>query len=284
MRILLKRRAIIIATSSVLIAVMTMVTVNLFNNPGPVTGMVTVISNPLRTLASNVASTFEGIYNSIYAYDTLMGQYEDTLRRLHILERLQVDAVQLAEENARLRQLLDFRERHAEYRDEAATVREWSSSNFVSEFIINRGFTNSAIEVGHPVVTEYGVVIGQISRVDAVTSTVVTVLDTRFSLSVNIGEAEGMGTLRGDFNHMHNGLIVLDYIDDDLLIMVGDRVATSGHGGVFPPGLVVGQIHEILPHITGIGRYATVIPIRDINTISNVFVIIEFGEAGLDVY
>jgi rod shape-determining protein MreC len=284
MRVLLKRRAIIIASTAVLIAVVTMVTVNLFNNPGPVAGMVNVISNPLRTLASNVASTFEGIYNSIYSYERLMGLYEEALRRNHLLERLQIEAIELAEENARLRELLDFRERHAEYQDEAATVREWSSSNWVSEFIINRGYSNSLIEVGHAVVTEYGVVIGQISRVDAITSTVVTVLDTRFSLSVNIGDADGLGTLRGDFNQMHSGLMVLDNIDDDLLISVGDRVATSGHGGVFPPGLVVGTIHEFQPHITGIGRYATVIPIRDINTISSVFVIIEFGEAGLDVY
>ena len=284
MRVLLKRRAIIIASTSVLIAIITIVSVNLFNTSGPVTGIVNVISNPLRTLASTVASTFEGIYNSVYGYERLMAQYETALRRIVELERDQREAIELAEENNRLRTLLGFRERHAEYIDEPATVVDWSSSNWVSSFTINRGFANSSVKEGNAVVTEYGVVIGQVTSVEATTSTVITVLDTTFSLSVHVGEAEGLGTLRGDFNYMHNGLMVLDHIDEDLAVMVGDRIATSGLGGVFPPGLIVGEVLEIRPHITGVGRYATVLPIRDINTIVNVFVVIEFGEAGLDVY
>jgi len=284
MRILLKRRSIIIATASILVAVTTVISVNIFNTTGPITGMVNVISNPLRVLASTVANTFEGIYNSIYGYEALMARYEAALRTITEFERDEREAAILAEENARLRTLLGFRERHAEYVTEAATVGDWSSSNWVSSFTINRGFANSSVKEGNAVVTEYGVVIGQVTSVEATTSTVITVLDTTFSLSVHVGEAEGLGTLRGDFNYMHSGLMVLDHIDDDLAVMVGDRIATSGLGGVFPPGLIVGEVLEIHPHITGVGRYATVVPIRDINTIVNVFVVIEFGEAGLDVY
>ena len=284
MRILLKRRSIAIASTAILIAVMSMIFINLFNTSGPVTGAVNIISNPLRALTSTVARTFGGIYDSIYRYELLMEQHERAVRRIVELERDQREAIALAEENNRLRTLLGFRERHAEYIDEAATVVGWSSSNWVSSFTINRGYSNSSIQQGHAVVTEYGVVIGQVSGVDTVESTVITVLDTTFSLSVNVGEAEGLGTLRGDFNYMHQGLMVLDHIPDDQVIMVGDRVATSGIGGVFPPGLIVGEILEIRQHITGIGRYATVLPIRDINTVTNVFIIIEFGEAGIDVY
>ena len=284
MNILLKRRAITIASISVFLAILSMITVNLFSSRGPATGIVNIISNPLRAIASTVANTFEGIYNSIYAYDSLRARYERVTAELAQVRRDQVDAIALAEENERLRQLMDFRQRHAEYRDEAATVIGWSSSNWVSEFVINRGHANSVVEVGHAVVTEYGVVIGQIIDVEATQSTVKTVLDTRFSLSVNIGGVEGFATLRGDFDYMHSGLMVLDFMDEDLLIMVHDQVITSGHGGIFPPGLAVGQIHEIRPNITGVGRYATVIPIRDINTVLSVFVIVEFGDAGLDVY
>ena len=284
MKVLLQRRSVIIAATSVLITVITIISVNMFNTSGPVTGIVNVISNPLRALASTVASTFEGIYNSIYAYDRLMEQYESARRTIAEFERDEREAAILAEENKILREALGFRERHAEFVTEPAAVDDWSSSNWVSEFIINRGYANSSITKGNAVSTEYGAVIGQVINVEALTSTVITVLDTRFSLSVNIGETEGTTTLRGDFDFMHTGLMVLDHIDDDLLITVGDNVVTSGHGGVFPPGLIVGEVFEIHQNITGIGRYATVIPIRDINTLTNVFVIIDFGEAGLDVY
>lgn len=284
MKILLKRRAITIAGISVFIALITLISVNLFNTGGPVTGIVNVISNPLRVLSSNVARTFEGIYNSIYAYERVVLQHEAALRTINEWEWDQREAAAIAAENDTLRALLGFRARHAEYIDEPATVDRWSGSNWESSFIINRGYSNSAVEEGNAVVTEYGMVIGIVSHVEATTSTVITVLDTRFSLSANVGETGGVGTLRGDFNYMHQGLLVLDLIDEDLMIMVGDRVATSGIGGVFPPGHMVGEIVELHRHPTGIGRYATVRPVRDINTISNVFVIVEFGEAGLDVY
>lgn len=284
MKILLKRKAISIASASILIAVITLISVNIFNTSGPATGAVNAMSAPLRALASNVARVFEGIYNAVYGYERLMAQHDALLRTVIEWERDEREAAQLAEENATLRTLLGFRERHAEYREIPATVTGWSGSNWVSSFTINRGYANSEVEEGMVVVTEYGVVLGQVSDVEANRSHVRTVLDTTFSVSVNIGEAEGIGTLRGDFNHMHSGLMVLDNIDEDLVIMVGDRVVTSGIGPFFPTGLIVGEIHELHSHITGIGRYATVSPIRDIGTISNVFVIIEFGEAGLDVY
>lgn len=284
MKILLKRRAILIATASVLIAIITLVSVNVFNTSGPVAGAVNIVSNPLRLLTANVARTFEGIYNSIYRYESLRLEHDALLRTMAEWDRDERESAEIAAENDMLRSLLGFRTRHAEYVDEAATVEGWSSSNWVSEFFINRGYSNSAIAVGNAVVTEYGMVIGQISQVESTRSTVITVLDTRFSLSANVGDTDVVGTLRGDFNYMHQGLIVLDHLSADAAIMVGNHVMTSGEGGIFPPGHMVGEIVELHRHSTGIGRYATVMPVRDINTISNVFVIVEFGEASLDIY
>jgi len=56
----------------------------------------------------------------------------------------------------------------------------------------------------------------------------------------------------------------------------GDIVVTSGVAGVFPVGLVVGEVVDIHQHSTGIGRYATVKPMIDIDTITYVFVITDF--------
>jgi rod shape-determining protein MreC len=278
MRILLKRRSIIIASAAVLIALVTLISVNLFNSSGPVTGIVSAVSSPLRALSSTVARTFEGIYASIYSYDRLLAAHDRALARIAQLERDQRESTLLAEENERLRLMLGFRERHAGYDGVDAIVSDWSSNNWSSSFIINRGSSNSNITQGNGVVTEYGVVIGQVSRVDSTTSTVITVLDTRFSLSAIVGEG-GTATLRGDYAYIHSGLLVLDYIDDDMIVMVGDSVVTSGLGGVFPPGLVVGEVTAVLRHSSGIGRYATVEPIREINTVAHVFVITGFGDA-----
>jgi rod shape-determining protein MreC len=163
-----------------------------------------------------------------------------------------------------------------------AGVSGWTSSNFSSSFTINRGYANSNIEQGNAVVTEYGVLIGQVTNVGATSSTVVTILDTTFSASALVGEAGQEARLRGDFNYMRSGLLVLDIIDDNMVIMVGDNVITAGLGGILPPNLSVGEVTEIRRNITGIGRYAIVTPVRDISTIVHVVVITGFRDIDRD--
>lgn len=276
MRTLLTRKTIIIAVVAVLIAISTIISVNMFNSSGPVTGLANIVSEPLRNLASQVARAFESIYASAYRYDSLMADYEQKLIELTELQRDNRESIRLAEENDRFRALLGFRERHTGYEHEAASIRHWSGGNWSSSFTINKGYANSSIERGNGVVTEYGVLIGQVANVGATTSIVVSVLDTTFSASANIGESDAVATVKGDFALMPSGLLMLDIIDDDLIILSGDSVVTSGIGSVFPAGLFVGEVVEVFRHATGVGRYATVKPMRELNSIIHVFVITDF--------
>ena len=279
LKTLFNRRSIFIASIAVLIAVTTIISVNVLNSSGPVTGIASVISRPLRTLASNVARVFESLYSSIYRYDNLMADYESLARKLTERERDYREARDLREENVRLRTLLKFQDLHTGYEHEQAMVDSRSGSNWSSSFTIDRGYANSKISQGNGVATEYGVLIGQVTDVGAITSTVITMLDTTFSAGAFVGDSGGTATVRGDFSLMRSGLLMLDRIDDSLIVLPGDSVVTSGIGGVFPEGLVVGEVVEVFRHNTGIGRYATVKPMRDTETITYVFVITDFENA-----
>jgi len=191
-------------------------------------------------------------------------------------ERDYAESKELAEENAQLRALLGFRERHTGYDHEDARVANRGGSNWSSSFTINRGHANSGVSRGNAVVTEYGVLIGQVTTVGPRTSTVVTILDTTFSAGAYIGDSGGQATVRGDFDLMRSGLLMLDHIDEDQIILPGDSIVTSGIGSVFPSGLFVGEVVEVLRHNTGVGRYATVRPLLGIEAMSQVFVITGF--------
>ena len=276
MRAILTRNTIIIASVAVLIAIITIVSINVFNSTGPVTGLAITVTRPVRALASTVTRTFERIYASIYRYDSLMTEYERVLMENSEYRRNYRESRDLADENAQLRAQLGFRERHPNQKSEIATVRTRSGSNWSHSFTINRGYSNSSIARGQAVTTEYGVLIGQVTDVGAVTSTVVTVLDTTFSAGAFVGDGDGRATVKGDFNLMRSGLIMLDNFDEELIILPGDTVETSGIGGVFPPGLSIGEVLEVHRHSTGVGRYATVRPARVIESITLVFVITGF--------
>jgi len=275
----INKTSVIIASTAVLIAVITIVSVNVFNNPGPVTGLANAVSRPIRVLSSNVTNIFERIYASIYRYDELLIDYERLARENAVFRRNNRESEDLATENATLRTQLGFRQRNPDYDSDYAAVRSWSGSNWSSSFTVDIGYANSNIASGNAVITEYGVLIGQVTEVAATRATVVTVLDTTFSAGAFVGEGDNTATVKGDFNLMRAGLILLDHIDDDQSIVPGDQVVTAGKAGVFPAGLIVGDVIEVNRHSTGVGRYATVRPTRVIDTIAEVFIITGFEPA-----
>jgi len=282
MKALLTRRTIVIASAALLLALITIISVNVFNSAGPVTGFANTVTRPIRALASEVARAFEDIFAAMYRYKELERRNEELLRTITKYEQDLRDSAALAEENERLRQLHDFRERHPGYEHVMATLVSWNSDNLSSSFIINKGYANSDIIRGMGVATEYGVLIGQIFEVGATTSTVITVLDTKFRAAAFVGRSDGSTdgdgsvTVEGNFTYMRSGLLTLDNIDDDLIVRRGDMVVTSGLGGVFPIGLVVGEVDDVFRHTSGIGRFATVRPMREIDAVSTVFIITDF--------
>jgi len=281
MKALINKRIIIIASTALLIAFITFISVNAFNSVGPVTGFANTITRPVRSLASNIAGAFGNIYASIYRYEELERRNEELIQSIAHLQLAQSEAAELREENSRLRSLLLFRERHGGHAHEPATLEGWTGDNWTHTFRINRGYMNSRIAEGMGVTTESGILIGQVFNVGPTTSTVITVLDTRFSAAVFIGgetieDSDGTATVKGDFTQMHNGLLILDYIDDNIVVNQGSFVVTSGAGGVFPSGLTVGEVVLVDTHPSGIGRFATVRPSSPINAISEVYVILGF--------
>jgi len=281
MKALISRRSIIIASTALLIAIITLISVSVFSSAGPVTGVANTITRPIRALASTVARTFGNIYASIYRYEELERRNEELLGRIARYEADHRYSIALAEENDRLRAALEMRHRYEGYNQEMATLASWNADNWSSSFVINRGYSNSGITRGNAVTTEEGVLLGQVSDVRANESTVITVLDTTFSAAVFVGgtgsdDSDGTATAKGDFNFMRSGLLIIDHIDDDVTLLTGSTIVTSGRGGIFPAGLTVGEVVNVYTHASGIGRYATVRPLRDIYTIRTVFFIIEF--------
>ena len=281
MKALITRRSIVIASAALLIALVSIISINVFNSAGPVTGVANAITRPVRAIATTVAQALGDIYASIYRYQELENRYEELLRENVRLLMDFRESAELAEENKQFRELLRFRERHGGYDHEMATLESWNADNWSQSFVINRGYANSNIARGMAVATEYGVLIGQVSDVRATSSTVITILDTTFSAAAfvggdNIDDADGTVTVRGDFTQMRNGLLTLDYIDDELTVNPGSEVFTSGSGGVFPSGLTIGNVVAVYNHTSGIGRYATVRPAREIERFENVFVITNF--------
>lgn len=243
--------------------------ISLFQN---VTG---IVRAPLQKVLGSVVNWMDTVYGFIFEYDSLVAENESLRSQLADAQQSAREGIEASEENVRLRQLLNLREAHTDYVMESSKIVLWSSSNWASAFTISKG-ESSGIEFGDPVITEYGAVVGQVTEVGETWATVSTLIDVDMSLGAYVGSSGSSGMVIGEFGFMRNKLAKLTFLADGAQIFVGDEVLTSGSGGAFPAGLIIGTITNVQTEEGGQIEYGVVQPQVDLDSLVQVFVIKDF--------
>jgi rod shape-determining protein MreC len=156
-------------------------------------------------------------------------EWQDTARRL-------------ATENAALRQLLNLEAGVAPPTAVAARVVADASGPFVHTVLVDAGSRHGVVK-GMAAVNERGLV-GRVIEVGKHSARVLLLTDFNSRIPVMVEPARDQAILAGD-NSAEPGLIFLPLHPR---MAVGQRVVTSGRGGLLPPGLAVGRISAIDDH------------------------------------
>lgn len=197
---------------------------------------------PLFGLASSVQAAAERATSAtpVIPRASLVGRLED-LRRDH--DRLQLTLAELriaAQENDRLRQMLGYAPRAA-WRLKPARVIGRDPANWWRSVHLDVGLKDG-ITHNLPVLTPEGLV-GRVAEAGAHTCRVVLVGDPNCPVAAVIQENSETGIIRGaSGGDIHGSLVDLSYLSRNALVKPGQRVATSGQGGVFPRGIAVGEV------------------------------------------
>ena len=80
----------------------------------------------------------------------------------------------------------------------------------------------------------------------------------------------------GDFTLMQDGCVRFGYLAEGMSIFTGDTVLTSGKGGAFPAGLVIGKLTAVQTEAGGQIEYGIVEPQCDLDSLVQVFIIKDF--------
>lgn len=235
-----------------------------------------IVKAPVQKVLRSAVNWFDSLYGFLYNYDKLLAENESLRSQLADAQKSARDGIEASEENTRLRQLLGLREKHTDYELESCKVVLWSSSNWSSTFTISKG-SSSGIEVGDPVITEYGAVVGQITELGTTWATVSTVIDVDSSVGAFVGASGNSGMVVGEYSFMKRKEAKLAYLADGAQIFVGDDVLTSGSGGAFPAGLVIGTITAVQTEAGGQIEYGIVAPQADLDSLVQVFIIKSFN-------
>ena len=233
-----------------------------------------LLITPLQKGVGKIADFFDSIYSYIYDFNTLKEENEQLQSEVREKDELIRENEQLSSENARLREMLDLKQKNRSFDLEMAEIIGVSTGNWSTVFTIDKG-SISGIEENDCVITEDGMV-GYVSEVGATFAEVITVIDPEMQAGAIVSRTRDVAVAQGTLELMEDGKLKLSYIKRENDIMVGDTVETSGLGEVFPKGILIGTIEQILPESHGISNYAIVEPVVDLNDISTVFVIKSF--------
>jgi rod shape-determining protein MreC len=242
---------------------------------GFVQNLTGIVAAPMQKVLSSTVNWFNSIYGYLYDYDALMAENESLRMQLAEAQQSAREGIEASEENVRLREALDLRQAHRDYVLESAKVVLWSSSNWSSSFTISKG-RSSGIELGDPVITEYGALVGQVTELGETWATVSTLIDVDMSVGAYVGSSGSSGMVVGEYAMMMNKTAKLTFLADGAQIFVGDEVLTSGSGGAFPAGLVIGTITNVQTEAGGQIEYGIVVPQCELDSLVQVFIIKDF--------
>jgi rod shape-determining protein MreC len=223
-----------------------------------------------------VAGLSHRIHESVSALRGLGGLVEKNLELSEEVVRLQASAraFETLERDNRIlnKQLLFYRESSFEMIPCEVIAR--GISGWWKTIRISKGLRHG-VQADRAVVSPDGLV-GKVVEADAFTAEVLLLSDPACKLSGRIARTGSFGIVSGAGQDVRgNPECHMQFINKDVAVRVGDEVVTSGLGGVFPAGILIGEIDSIRKDELGLYQEAVIIPKADLGILEYVFAVTE---------
>ena len=231
-------------------------------------GMVTPLTAVGTTVGSLAVSGTMSV-EDLTASDAAYNQLKENNQRL---SQMVVELEEYRQEAARLESLIGLADAYG-FTSIAARVVGYSTDSYNRSITLDAG-SASGIKTGMPVMGATGV-IGQVVSTTPATCNVRLLTDPQSGVSVLVQSSRAEGIVRGSVE----GTLYLEGIDDTVELSEGDVVITSGLGGGYYRGLVVGMITKIEQRPGSLSRTIVVTPNASFSNISEALVVISMGDA-----
>lgn len=215
-----------------------------------------------------------GIFEDI---NSLFNTYEENQKlksRLEEFAVLQAEVNTLETENNELREVVDIKDSLRDYEPLNATVIARNPDQWEEKIILNRGSVHG-VKKNMAVMTARGL-IGKITVVTPYTSEVELLYTNNTNYRVAALAQEEAGNVYGlvEGYDSERSELVFKRIDSNSTLTEGSKVVTSGLGGIFPKGIVIGEVTEITTDDYGLTKMAYVKPAADFSLLENVMILL----------
>jgi rod shape-determining protein MreC len=191
--------------------------------------------SPMLDAMSRPAATVADVVDEAQELARLRAENARLRERNDMLLRFEQAAYQLEAENRSLRDLTNYRPT-VPHRYLTARVIADNSGAFVRSLAINLGAAHRIAD-GQAVIGSRGLA-GRVVQTGERSARLLLITDLNARIPVSVERSRERAVLAGD----NTGRPRLVHLPPETDVAIGDRIVTSGHGGMFPPGLPVGRV------------------------------------------
>jgi len=219
-------------------------------------------SAPIQKVLWRAGDSTSDFFQGIVRIKTLKQELDElNLENQELLSQV-VALKNLKKENETLRQALGIELQ----KDLKLALAQIIGKDISQDFILIDKGSKDGVAQDMPVITQQRVLIGKISEVYEGFSKVMLISHKESSFDAEFGLVRGQGNFK----------LLFDLIPKEKEINLGDIIATSVLGGIFPEGLLVGRIKQIKRSDVEPFQQAEIEAFFDISQIETLFIILEF--------
>ena len=239
--------------------------------------VVNTILSPFQSAITSISNATKKIGVISWEMVTVYEQNKMLRSEVEQLRQRDVNVNEIMAENTRLTNILNYKNAVKQFDTAVAKIISYDSSNLTNSITINLG-AKDGMQKNMPLITPQGLV-GTIVAVYEHSAKVQLILDPRSAVGAIIQRPESrvIGIMQGSVGVQT--LAKMLNIPRDADVVVGDNVLTSGYGGLYPKGIVIGEVVEVTNEAGGLLKYATVKTAVDFYRIEEVLVIVNSREA-----
>jgi rod shape-determining protein MreC len=236
--------------------------------------MISVPLSPLQNAFSFLGKKIESGLTFFNDVKEIKKENEELKLIVAELQRENRELIGYRDKVIELREALSLKDQFNEYDIIGANVIAKDPGNWFNVFKIDVGEKDMVFE-DMPVITSGKGLVGRIIGVNATSSKVISIIDEDSVVSGRLSKSGGgYVIIRGDLTMKDKGYCRMDYIPLDVDVAVGDIVETSGLGGLYPKGILIGKVIEVKKSTSEMSRYAIIKPEVDFKKLDEAFILV----------
>lgn len=209
--------------------------------------------------------------------ENLKTENSELKEKVKNLEEKVADYEKVNAENQVLKSHVNLSDKYPDYNVVVADIISKSNTNWEAIYVINKG-SNDGIKPGMTVIAEAGL-FGYVETVTKNTSKIISVLDAGNAVSARITRTRDEVVCKGSISLLDKQELKVINIPTGTVLVEGDKLETSGMGGIYPKGIGIGKVVEVLNKKNPIENEAVLKMYVDFDKVETLAVIVTSDES-----